>query len=194
MATTSIPLFPLNLLPLPDELVPLHIFEPRYRQLIQDAEDFDVNFGIYCSHQLNNKHMGSIMRLESIIKRYNSGESDVVVRCVDIFTLDKMYRTHKAKLYPGGDILRWNVNNLEMADASTYQLFLEYQEKRKINSHPMVFSLYQMAFELNFDLYERYRFLAANHNGKISFIQRQLQFQLHVLKQEEKTRNSYHLN
>ena len=34
----KIPIFPLSILPLPKEIVPLHIFEPRYRQLLQDLE------------------------------------------------------------------------------------------------------------------------------------------------------------
>lgn len=134
------------------------------------------------------------MKLESIIKRYSTGESDVVVRCIDIFTLDKMFRNHRTKLYPGGDVDKWNVNNLEMVDASTYQLFLEYQEKRKINNHSTVFNLYQMAFELNFDLYDRYKFLTSTLAGKVLFLEKQLKFQLHVLSQEEKSKNSFHLN
>jgi uncharacterized protein len=65
---TEIPMFPLALLPLPGELTPLHIFEPRYRQLLQDIETFDSVFGIYCSHELNKAGLGSLMKLESVIK------------------------------------------------------------------------------------------------------------------------------
>ncbi|MCX7637772.1 MAG: hypothetical protein N2044_08015 [Cyclobacteriaceae bacterium] len=49
----TIPMFPLAILPLPGELVPLHIFEPRYRQLLQDAEQHDIGFGIYFNHEVN---------------------------------------------------------------------------------------------------------------------------------------------
>ncbi|HCR53616.1 MAG TPA: hypothetical protein DIW27_04310 [Cytophagales bacterium] len=41
-----IPIFPLAIFPLPGEMVPLHIFEPRYRQLLEDAEKRDIAFGI----------------------------------------------------------------------------------------------------------------------------------------------------
>ncbi|MFO0505619.1 MAG: peptidase, partial [Chryseotalea sp.] len=73
-----IPLFPLRILPLPGELVPLHIFEPRYKQLLQDVEERDVRFGIYFDHPINNERLGSFMRLESVIKRYPKGELDVI--------------------------------------------------------------------------------------------------------------------
>ena len=72
-----IPMFPLNLLPLPGELVPLHIFEPRYKQLLNDAETDDITFGIFWSHEGNRAKVGSLMKLESVIKRYPGGEADI---------------------------------------------------------------------------------------------------------------------
>ena len=97
-------MFPLSLLPLPGELVPLHIFEPRYQQLLSDCETNDITFGIYCTHDVNKKMIGSLMKLESILKRYPGGESDIIVRCLDIFSMDKLYRNCQAKMYPGGDV------------------------------------------------------------------------------------------
>ncbi|HEU5291530.1 MAG TPA: LON peptidase substrate-binding domain-containing protein, partial [Cyclobacteriaceae bacterium] len=97
----TIPMFPLSLLPLPGELVPLHIFEPRYRQLLQDAEADDISFGIFFTNTINLEKIGSLMKLESVIKRYPTGEADIVVKCIDTFTMDKLYRTFKSKLYPG---------------------------------------------------------------------------------------------
>lgn len=191
---TQIPLFPLGLLPLPDELVPLHIFEPRYRQLLQDAETHDIIFGIYCNHELNTLKLGSTMKLESIIKKYPGGEADIVVRCTDIFSLDKMFRTYKTRSYPGGDIQPWNVDLNEMGDVALYQLFLEYQTKRNITSHFTVFNLYQMAGELNLDLYDRYRFLTASYQKRVQFLGAHLKFHLHLLHQEEKSKDLFHLN
>src|SRR4051812_851964 len=122
-----IPMFPLNLLPLPGELIPLHIFEPRYKELLNDAETFNTGFGIYCNHELNSNKLGSLMKLESIIKRYPGGESDVIVRCIDIFTLDKLYRNYKTKMYPGGNVHLWTVDLSELPQVELYELFLIYQ-------------------------------------------------------------------
>lgn len=82
-----IPLFPLRILPLPAELVPLHIFEPRYKQPLQDVESRDIRFGIYFDHPLNDLRIGSLMRLETVTKRYPNGELDIIVKCEDIFFL-----------------------------------------------------------------------------------------------------------
>jgi uncharacterized protein len=190
----TIPMFPLTLLPLPGELVPLHIFEPRYRQLLTDAETLNISFGIYCNHDLNKQKLGAVMKLESIIKRYSTGEADIIVRCIDVFSMDKLYRTYKSKLYPGGDVNFHHIDINQMPGVELYELFLIYQTKRNIKKHFTSFSVYQIAQELNFDLFDRYKFLTAPGDKKSTFLINQLKFQIHVLRQEEKSKNVFHLN
>src|SRR5689334_2957035 len=101
---TMIPMFPLSILPLPGEMVPLHIFEPRYKQLLQDAESDDISFGIFLNHTVNIEKIGSCMKLETVVKRYPTGEADIIVKCHDIFILEKLYRNFKSKMYPGGEV------------------------------------------------------------------------------------------
>jgi hypothetical protein len=189
-----IPMFPLTLLPLPGELVPLHIFEPRYRQLLADAESHDIGFGIYCNHDLNKGKLGALMKLESVIKRYPTGESDIVVRCIDVFSMEKLYRTYKTKLYPGGDVHHWSLDSAKIPGVELYELFLIYQSRRNIKKHYASFSIYQVAQELNLDLYERYKFLITSPDKRETFLITQLKFQLHVLLQEEKSKDVFHLN
>jgi hypothetical protein len=191
---TLIPIFPLSLLPLPGELVPLHIFEPRYKQLLQDAETLDLHFGIYCNHDLNKEKLGSVMKLESTIKRYPTGEADIVVRCIDVFSMDKMLRNYKSKLYPGGEVQLWGVDTNEMPGAQLYEDFIEYQRKRNIKNHLNLFNLYQIGIELNFDLFDRYKFLTSSYERKLLFLATQLKFQLHILTQAEKSKDLFHLN
>lgn len=187
-------MFPLTLLPLPGELVPLHIFEPRYRQLLEEAENKDISFGIYCNHECNHEKLGSLMKLESVIKRHPGGESDIVLRCLDVFCMDKLYRTYKNKLYPGGDVRNIDVDPQSMPGVELYELFLVFQEKRKINRHFTAFTLYQLAAELSLDLFERYRLLTLPAPKRDGFLLTQLKFQLHIIGQEEKSKDVYHLN
>jgi hypothetical protein len=190
----QIPMFPLTLLPIPGELVPLHIFEPRYRQLLTDAENLDIGFGIYCNHDVNRGMLGSLMKLESVIKRYPGGESDIIVRCVDFFTMDKLYRTYKTKLYPGGDVRLQKIDLNAMPGVELHELFLIYQTRRNINNHISSFNIFQIAHELNFDLFDRYKFLNAPVDKREAFLITQLKFQIHVLRQEEKSKDVFHLN
>src|SRR5688500_13711414 len=137
----QIPMFPLSILPLPGELVPLHIYEPRYRQLLQDAEINDIHFGIYFSHESNEQKIGSLMKLESVIKRYPGGEADIIVKCEDIFNMNLLLRKYKSKLYPGGDVTVWNVEKNTFPGPELYDLFLTYLKQRNINQHLTIFNL-----------------------------------------------------
>ncbi|MBL0740118.1 LON peptidase substrate-binding domain-containing protein [Chryseolinea lacunae] len=189
-----IPVFPLAILPLPGELVPLHIFEPRYRQLLHDAEVDDASFGIYFSHEINEQKIGSLMKLESIIKRYPGGEADIIVRCEDIFSLDMLLRTYKTKLYPGGNVRFWNVDVNSFPNHALYDLFLHYLKLRKISQHLNIFNLYQVANELNLEVNDRYKFLTTPEDRREGFLLNRMKFQVHILEQEEKSKDNYHLN
>ena len=79
----TLPLFPLQLFPLPGELVPLHIFEPRYRQLLDDAREPGFKFGILLQHKDNKQHFGSTVMLERIVRRHPAGESDIIIKALD---------------------------------------------------------------------------------------------------------------
>lgn len=189
-----IPMFPLSLLPLPGELVPLHIFEPRYRQLLQDAETEDLSFGIFFTHTVNAAKIGSLMKLESVIKRYPTGESDIIVKCHDIFTMDRLYRTFKSKMYPGGDVSLTNVDENEMGGGKLTELFLEYLAKRNITRQQGFFSVYSIAQELNLEVKDRYIFLTSDAAGRVNFLLQRIKYQTQILDQEEKSKDVFHLN
>ena len=189
-----IPMFPLTLLPLPGELVPLHIFEPRYKQLLEDAETTDISFGIFLNHQCNEEKIGSLMKLESVIKRYPGGEADIVLRCLDIFHVGKLLRNYKNKLYPGGEIKYCNIDPKTMPGVELYELFLTFQEKRKINRHFTSFTLFQVATELNPDIFDRYKLLSLPDRRKETFLISQIKYQMHIIAREQDSKDVFHLN
>jgi hypothetical protein len=190
----TIPMFPLTILPLPGELVPLHIFEPRYKQLLQDAENSDLGFGIFFNHAMNESKVGSLMKLESVIKRYPAGEADIIVKCLDIFFMDTLFRTFKSKMYPGGEVRFWKINESEIPSEPLGMLFQEYLNKRRITRHTSSFSIYSIAQELSLDLGERYGFLLADAEKRDRLLYSKVKFQMHLLQREELSRDSYHLN
>src|SRR6267154_2142024 len=122
----KIPMFPLSIFPMPGEMVPLHIFEPRYKQLLHDAETKDITFGIYFNHVSNVEKVGSLVKLESVIKRYENGESDVIVKCVDLFSMTMLYRTFRDKTYPGGEVSFWNEDISMLANDKLVEAFKEF--------------------------------------------------------------------
>jgi hypothetical protein len=193
MANT-IPMFPLTILPLPGELVPLHIFEPRYQELLADAEADDIKFGIYFNHAINTERIGSLMKLESVIKKHEGGESDIIVKCYDAFTMDKMYRSYRSKQYSAGDVKLWHANQYEPVSAKLEDFFKEYLMKRNIVRPESFFSPYSVAIELNLDLNDRYDFLITDDKSREAFLIQRVRYQLHLLNQEERSRDVFHLN
>lgn len=189
-----IPLFPLRILPLPAELVPLHIFEPRYKQLLQDVEARDIRFGIYFDHPLNDQRIGSLMRLESVTKRYPKGELDIIVKCEDIFFLDDQRRTYPGKLYPGGDVHLWNINLNTFPDEELYLQYNTYRMMRGIASQIRSCSIFEIANELSLDFSERYKFITLPENRQQKFLRHKVNYQLQLLEHEEKSKDVFHLN
>ena len=189
-----IPMFPLSILPLPGELVPLHIFEPRYRQLLQDAEINDMQFGVFFSHDVNQQKIGSLMKLESIIKRYPGGETDIIVKCEDIFNMDLLLRTYKTKMYPGGNVRLWNVMIDTFPGPDLFNRFTQYLKLRNIAENFSIFNMFQIANELNLDSIDRYKFLTISDDKREGFLLNRVTFQIFLMEQEKKSKDSFHLN
>ena len=190
----DIPMFPLSILPLPGELVPLHIFELRYRQLLEDAENNDMLFGIFFNHSMNKEKVGALVRLESIIKRYATGESDIIVKGVDIFTLGSLTKHFKDKLYPGGKARAWGVNVEQLASLALVEEYLTYLRLQNINGPLKVFSIFEIANEIGFDFEDRLRFIFHDDEKKESFLLARLKYQKHLLLEAVKAKDVFHLN
>ncbi|GHM99261.1 ATP-dependent protease [Cytophagales bacterium WSM2-2] len=190
----KIPVFPLSIFPLPGEMVPLHIFEPRYKQLLQDAETKDNSFGIYFNHVSNTEKIGSLVKLESVIKRYENGESDIIVKCIDLFSLNMLYRTFRDKLYPGGEVSYWHTDISQPVNEKLRQAFKEYLLYFQIRNSEIIPSSFAIANELGLDFEERLRFVKYNEEQKEKFLLSHLRYQTELLLQAEKAKDVFHLN
>jgi Lon protease-like protein len=74
------PLFPLALVALPHELVPLHIFEERYRTMFDELLDTKGEFGIVWSTETGLKPIGCACEIEQVIERMEDGRINVLTR------------------------------------------------------------------------------------------------------------------
>jgi hypothetical protein len=189
-----IPIFPLAIFPLPGEMVPLHIFEPRYRQLLEDAEKRDIEFGIFYNHTSNGEKLGSLVKLESVIKRFPGGESDIIVKCVDVFTMNTLQRTFKDKLYPGGEVERWMVDLKKPAPRKLQKEFETYLKLLLISRSEGITSLYHIANELSLDNLDRLKFITKDESKKEAFLFSRLRYQSQLVSEAEKNKDVFHLN
>jgi Lon protease-like protein len=83
----DIPLFPLNIVALPKEKIPLHIFEPRYKRMIKNSINSGEPFGIVLQDQDGLKSIGCSVKIINVIKEYPSGEFDIIVEGQQCFQI-----------------------------------------------------------------------------------------------------------
>jgi Lon protease-like protein len=97
-----LPLFPLGLVAYPGEALNLHIFEPRYRQLVRECTQNHTTFGIPAF--LNNRLMayGTEMEISKIQKIYEDGRMDIRTRGLRVFRVLTFDNPLNDKLYAGG--------------------------------------------------------------------------------------------
>lgn len=74
-----ISLFPLGLVALPGEVIPLHIFEPRYKRLIGEAREGGDEFGIVLQQQDAVAECGCTARLVEVLEEFDDGRLNILV-------------------------------------------------------------------------------------------------------------------
>lgn len=121
--TNFIPIFPLSLVIYPGEKVHLHIFEPRYKQLIKDCKSGDKPFGIPVVLNNRMQEMGTLVEITEIVKEYDNGEMDIRTQGIKIFRTLEVIRTIPDKLYSGA-IVNYPKNDEEKGNAKLMQTLL----------------------------------------------------------------------
>lgn len=92
MSDDRLPLFPLGIVLLPGEPVPLHIFEPRYKEMVRVCIDDDRPFGIVYASEKTLAEVGCTARIERVAARYDDGRLDIVAVGEQRFRVDEIYR------------------------------------------------------------------------------------------------------
>ena len=83
----NIPLFPLNIVAVPKERIPLHIFEPRYKQMIKDSIKTGDPFGIVLKDDKGVKNIGCSVKIIRVLKEHPTGEYDIIVQGLQCFRI-----------------------------------------------------------------------------------------------------------
>jgi uncharacterized protein len=99
--TNFIPIFPLSIVVYPGERLNLHIFEPRYKQLINECHSEQKGFGI--PTVINNKlnEMGTLMKISEIVLISENGEMDIRAEGLSVFRILEVIKSVPEKLYSG---------------------------------------------------------------------------------------------
>jgi ATP-dependent Lon protease len=85
MRDTRIPLFPLNVVLLPGASLPLHIFEPRYRQMVRHCLRHKLEFGMIFAQESNVATVGCTTQIVNVLREYPTGEFDILTEGRAVF-------------------------------------------------------------------------------------------------------------
>jgi Lon protease-like protein len=95
------PLFPLGLVALPSELIPLHIFEDRYKAMVNHCLDDESEFGIVWVADDGLRAVGCACEVAEVLERMDDGRMNIVARGTRPFRID----TKQDELpYPAGTV------------------------------------------------------------------------------------------
>ena len=99
--TNFIPIFPLSIVVYPGEDLNLHIFEPRYKQLISECIAAKKPFGIPVVISNNMNELGTLVEIIEVSKTYDNGELDIKTKGKKIFRILEVIKEIPDKLYSG---------------------------------------------------------------------------------------------
>src|SRR5919202_2818766 len=150
------PLFPLGIVALPHELVPLHIFEERYRTMIGECLDRGSEFGIVWAADDGLRPVGCAVEIAEVLERMDDGRMNILTRGTRPF---RVVDERDDLPYPAGTV-EFLEDKEEDADAGTarsaheaYGELVEQATDRTMDPEELAaMSAYEMAATVDFGL------------------------------------------
>jgi Lon protease-like protein len=87
MSGVRIPIFPLELVLFPEMILPLHIFEPRYRLMIRKCLDAPSEFGVVLARSRGIAAFGCTAEISEVTKDYGDGRVDILTEGRSVFRI-----------------------------------------------------------------------------------------------------------
>ncbi len=157
MGTQLLPLFPLGVVLVPAMPLPLHIFEERYKELMNDIVPRSAEFGVVLAKQEGIANVGCTATVERIVSKYPDGRMDLIAlgrRRFKVSSLDdgKPYLRAAVEFFDDEGELDPPANLLGKAIAAYRQLSrlegAEESEDGQMPQNPMSFQIAQLIFDV----------------------------------------------
>jgi len=194
-----LPQFPLNLVVYPEEDLNLHIFEPRYQQLINECLEAETTFGIpaFISNKLPG--YGTEMRVTVLHKRYEDGRMDIKTRGLRIFKLLDFENPAPGKLYAGGNVEPRDTttelgDHLPELTLKLDRLYDLLQIKPEVASDKPLFS-FRVAHKIGLSIEQEYELMTIPaESARQQYLIDHLNHVLPVISEMERTKERIKLN
>ncbi len=164
-----LPLFPLNLVAFPQERLNLHIFEPRYKDLINDCWKSGSHFGIpaYVTSKIE---YGTEMEITEIFKKYEDGRMDIKTIAHVIFKVKQFSNPWPNNRYAGGQVepitIVWDQTTakFELLDLLD-QLYGKLDIGKEVKYH-METQVFQLAHKVGLSKEQEYQLLQVTRESE----------------------------
>ncbi len=195
----KLPLFPLQSVFFPGETVPLHIFEERYKQLINDCREEAITFGIpvYINDTIA---YGIEVQLVEVVNTYEGGEMDVVCVARQVFKVLTFDNQMEGKLYAGGIIEFMQSDNDASIDLRNRVLdkIKKLYDLMQVQFPPTSlekFNSYAFAHKMGLTFEQEYELLKlTNETDRLAYIMSHLSTTIKVLEQIDRTKAVIEMN
>ena len=117
----KIPLFPINISILPDELIPLHIFEDRYKKMVSKSLERNKEFGIIYKQKEDMKNIGCSVSIKKVYQKYDDGKYDILIQGQKRFEIKSLFKESELLI---GEVEFLN-EFYEMADKNKFNKVLD---------------------------------------------------------------------
>ena len=196
---SKLPLFPLQSVIFPKENLPLHIFEDKYNELIDDCENTGITFGIPAFVD-NFMEYGTEVEVAKVVERYSSGARDVLCRGLRVFRIKEIRTREEGKQYGGGTVEF--LDNLENGDhtqreqltALICELYL-HLEMPPPNISADTIESYTLAHKMGLSLQQEYTLLKlTSEKERLTFIINHLTITIPIVQEMNRTRTVIEMN
>ena len=181
--TNFIPIFPLGIVVYPGENLNLHIFEPKYKQLIKECHEQKKLFGIPTVVESKMRDFGSLVTITEISLVHDNGEMDIRTRGEKVFRILEVIKSVPDKLYNGAIVNypdtyeQGNVELMRKVMAGIRDLHRLLKVSKEFNKPDEEIRCYEVAHHIGLSLEEEYELL-----GLLDERQRQEYLKRHLTK------------
>jgi Lon protease-like protein len=181
--TNFIPIFPLGIVVYPGENLNLHIFEPRYKQLISECQEQKKPFGIPTVIENKMQDVGSLVTITEISKVDENGEMDIKTKGEKVFRILEVIKSVPDKLYSGAIVNypdtyeKGNIDLMRKVMAGIRDLHKLLKVVKEFKKPDEEIKCYEVAHHVGLSLEEEYELL-----GLLDERQRQEYLKRHLTK------------
>ncbi len=199
--TNFIPIFPLEIVVYPGEQLHLHIFEPRYKQLINDCYTANKPFGIPTVLQNGIAEMGTLVTITEVSKVYDDGKMDIKTKGLQLFAILEVVKELPDKLYHGA-IVNYPANNIFQKESAIKKLVYQVQQLHSLINVEKDFKKpitellsYDIAHHVGLTLAEEYALLQLlQEEQRLEYLKRHIEKVIAVVNGMENLKERIQLN